>query len=277
MQLRNIKKVGTDFKLNTNRTNPPSELTKDNRVDVMLLPLAELRPYKYQARRVFDEEGIKVLAETIRQHGIRNPLTVIFNKEEDNYEIVSGERRFRAAQIIGLEKVPCIILKDSVATQEIALIENIQRKDLHPIELLEGIQGYIERNPDVSKEALCAKIGITRQYLYKLLKLSRLTPEVREIALEKKVGGINLYNLADIPQEGQLNSVLKLNQDVRSNGGAGAALERAMNKKCKVLQMSIKDGNIDIDTNLHVLPGIKKLEAITLLKGVIEKLEADLI
>lgn len=272
MQRSNLKKVDSTFTLNTKRINPPSELTKDVRAEIRLLALSDLKPYRYQARKSFHEEEIKALADTIETHGIRSPLTVLFDEENDVYEIVSGERRFRAAQLLNLERIPCIILKDAEAAQEIALIENVQRKDLHPVELFEGIEQYVTRNPHVSKETLYSRLGISKAYFYKLLKLSRLTPEVRKIAIENKISGEELYSLADVPSDNQQAFINKPKGYV----GASTTLDRAMNKKCKVLQISMKDNQLSVDTNLFVLSELKKAEAIMLLKNLIEQIEREL-
>src|SRR3990167_11470488 len=92
----------------------------------------DLIPYKNQARTIFDEEEINKLSETIKEHGIRQPLTILKSINSPNkYEVVSGERRLRAAKLVGLKKVPCIIIRDERHADEISLLENIQRQDLH--------------------------------------------------------------------------------------------------------------------------------------------------
>ena len=101
-----------------------------------MINVENLIPFKNQARIYFDDKEIENLSESIKRHGIRQPLTII--PYEDNkgiFEVISGERRLKAAKIVGLNKVPCIIIHDRNIAQEIAIIENIHRQDLHPIEL----------------------------------------------------------------------------------------------------------------------------------------------
>lgn len=112
--------------------------------DLYQIKVEFLIPFARQARKVFLQEDIDALAETIKEHGIRQPLTVIKSLEsEGKYEVVSGERRLRAAIQLGFSKVPCIVLQDASKANEIALIENLHRSDLHPIESAEAFQALI--------------------------------------------------------------------------------------------------------------------------------------
>lgn len=281
MQLSQVKKVKSDYTLDMNKVNPPSELTRDFRVDVLLLPTEKLRPYELQARKEFDDEEIENLADTIKEHGIRNPLTVIPSKQQENcFEIVSGERRWRAAKFIGMERVPCIILEDAGSAQEIALIENIQRKDLHIIELLEGIEALINNRPDLTKEELYFKLGISKAHFYRILNLAKLTQEVRKIALKCKIPTEKLTNIAKAHSDVQLTLITQLaDQDAVGSFYKGPtaqdSLSRAMNKKAKVVELKMKENHLEIDTNLYILSKENKLDAIVLLKRVIEELEKE--
>src|SRR3990167_4447335 len=103
-----------------------------------------LKTYEKQARKHFDLTELNQLAETIREHGVRQPLSVIKTEESGIYQVISGERRLRAARIAGFEKVPCIILSEEAQIEEIAVIENIQRSDLHPVELAEAYSSLLK-------------------------------------------------------------------------------------------------------------------------------------
>ncbi|MDF3048206.1 MAG: putative chromosome segregation DNA-binding protein [Candidatus Midichloriaceae bacterium] len=280
MQLSQVKRVKSDYALDINKVNPPSELTRDFRIDVLLLPVEKLNPYELQARKEFDDEDIANLADTIKEHGIRNPLTVIASKEDNCFEIVSGERRWRAAKTLGMDRVPCIILENVESAQEIALIENIQRKDLHIIELLEGIEALIHNNPTLTKEELYFKLGISKAYFYKILNLAKLTKEVRQIALKSKIPMEKLINIAKAHSDIQLTLITQLtanNGDISVSRGATVqdSFNRAINKKAKVIELKIKENHLEIDTNLYILSRENKLEAIAMLKRIVEELERE--
>ena len=112
---------------------------------VLRLPAADIRPNPRQPRRVFEERGLRELSSSIRRHGILQPLTVRRCGEE--WELVAGERRLRAARMAGLETVPCIEAEvDEEESALLALIENLQRRDLHYFEEAEAVADYIRRS-----------------------------------------------------------------------------------------------------------------------------------
>jgi ParB family chromosome partitioning protein len=123
------------------------------------LSVDSLVPYEKQARYIFDEAEINQLATTIKEHGINNPLLVIVSKtHKEKFEVVSGERRLRAAKLLKMEKVPCIIIEDEKA-EEVALIENIQRTDLHPVELGDALKSLLSEANWGSVSKLAEKLG----------------------------------------------------------------------------------------------------------------------
>ena len=125
------------------------QLFLENSVDELVanntLPLEEIVPNKEQPRKTFDETALEELAESIRQHGVLQPL-LVRPLPGGGYQLVAGERRYRASRIAGLREVPVVIRELSdVETMEIAIIENLQREDLNPIEEAEGLQALIDR------------------------------------------------------------------------------------------------------------------------------------
>lgn len=144
----------------------------DNSNGVMIMNISKVEPNKDQPRKMFNEDKLHELAESIKQHGIVEPLIVV--KKDDYYEIVAGERRWRAAMIAGLKEVP-IVIKDYTEQQivEIALIENIQREDLNPIEEARAyqqlIKGYSLKQDDVAERVSKSRTAITNSL--RLLKL----------------------------------------------------------------------------------------------------------
>lgn len=140
------------------------------------LDVNKLIPFKNQARKIFNDSEIEELAETIKSVGIQQPL-IVLKSDNDSFEVISGERRLRAAKLVGLKKVPCIITDKIEQAEEIALIENIQRSDLHPIEFGESLKSLLARSGwgDISK--LAKKLGKTQPYISENLAYSKL-PEV---------------------------------------------------------------------------------------------------
>jgi len=148
----------------------------------------KLIPFQKQARRSFDEESLESLASTIRQHGIRQPLTVVASIfEEGKYEIVSGERRYRAALIAGKATIPCIILQDYNKASEIAIIENIQRENLHPVELMEAYNNLLKEGICLSMKEIADKLGVAKSSVVETLNLRRLSKKVQELLLQHKI------------------------------------------------------------------------------------------
>ncbi|MFD2170634.1 ParB/RepB/Spo0J family partition protein [Tumebacillus lipolyticus] len=140
--------------------------------------VADLRPNPYQPRRVFDDEKIEELSSSIREHGIIQPLIV--RASVRGYEVVAGERRLRAAKLAGLDEVP-VVVRDFTDRQmnEIALIENLQREDLNPIEVAEAYQSLMEKF-DLKQDVLAKKVGQSRSHVANMLRLLNLPSEIRE-------------------------------------------------------------------------------------------------
>ena len=173
-----------------------SVLNDANRSEITYLSVDKLVPYRNQARMIFNEDELIALAATIEEHGIRQPLTVlrVTNENDDIFfEVISGERRLRAAKLADLTKVPCIIIDDSQKAEEIALIENIQRQDLHPIELARSLKLLTEHRGWGSQNELKEKIGIPASSLSELLKLNSLSEAVQDIILTKNIRGREIY------------------------------------------------------------------------------------
>jgi ParB family transcriptional regulator, chromosome partitioning protein len=148
----------------------------------------KLIPFKKQARRSFDAESLEALASTIRQHGIRQPLTVVASlSEQGKYEIVSGERRYRAALIASQTLIPCIILQDYHKASEIAIIENIQRENLHPIELMEAYHNLLQEGICVSIKEISEKLGVAKSSVVETLNLRKLSNKIQTLLLENKI------------------------------------------------------------------------------------------
>ncbi len=158
-----------------------SILTENSYKTIQFIDVDRLVSFRHQKRKYFDNEKLKTLAETIKEHGIRQPLTVIQSEDNrDTFEIVSGERRFLAAKMIGLDKVPCIIIHDRKAAEEIAVIENVQRADLHPIELGKAYSSLLENKVVSSREELAKKIGVQRTQVSEYISFSKFPDSIAD-------------------------------------------------------------------------------------------------
>lgn len=144
------------------------------------LPIAALRPGKYQPRRAFKPDQLQELADSIARNGIMQPI-VVRAVDDGQYEIVAGERRWRAAKLADLKTVPVLIrdLSDSVAL-ELAIVENVQRSDLTPIEESAGYQRLIDEF-SYTQEELAEVVGKSRSHVANLLRLQNLPEEIKEM------------------------------------------------------------------------------------------------
>ncbi|MGG3280375.1 ParB/RepB/Spo0J family partition protein [Paenibacillus solani] len=145
---------------------------------VVEIPLSQLRANPYQPRKTFNDEAIQELAESIRQHGVIQPIIV--RSVLKGYEIIAGERRFRASQYCGKATVPAVVRSFSdQQVMEIALIENLQRENLNAMEIAVAYQGLMEQF-SLTQEELSLKVGKSRSHIANFLRLLSLPEEVKE-------------------------------------------------------------------------------------------------
>lgn len=150
------------------------------------LPISQVEPGLNQPRKRFDPETLSDLAESIRVHGIIQPLTVR-RLASGYYQIIAGERRWRAARLAGLSEVPVIVMEaDDRKAAELAMIENLQREDLNPMEEAAGFQSLIE-NYHMTQEEAAQRVGKSRSAVANALRLLGLTPSVRTMVEEGKL------------------------------------------------------------------------------------------
>lgn len=147
---------------------------------VSTIDLRDLRPNPYQPRRDFNEEKLQELADSIREHGIIQPL-VVRKSSIKGFDIVAGERRFRAAQQLGLTSVPAVVREFSdVQLMEIAIIENLQREDLNAIEIAEAYHNLMDKC-HLTQEQLARRVGQSRSHVANMLRLLQLPGDVRSL------------------------------------------------------------------------------------------------
>ncbi|UVI30320.1 ParB/RepB/Spo0J family partition protein [Paenibacillus spongiae] len=155
---------------------PSLSVSEDDKV--IEVSLGELRPNPYQPRKTFDDEAIRELAESIKQHGVIQPIIV--RTVIKGFEIIAGERRFRASQLCGNTTIPAVVRNFSdQQVMEIALIENLQREDLNAIELAFAYQALMDKF-DLTQEELSMKVGKSRSHIANFLRLLSLPEQIKE-------------------------------------------------------------------------------------------------
>jgi ParB family chromosome partitioning protein len=153
---------------------------------LLMLKVEQLQPGKYQPRSYMDEAALKTLAESIKTQGIMQPI-LVRQLSGEHYEIIAGERRWRASQIAGLKEVPVLVreIADEAALA-MALIENIQRENLNPLEEAQGIKRLIDEF-DMTHEKAAAAVGRSRVAVSNLLRLLTLSPHVQDLLMHGKL------------------------------------------------------------------------------------------
>jgi ParB family chromosome partitioning protein len=173
----------------------------------MLLGIEEMRPNTFQPRKDFDEDGIEELAASIQEKGILQPLIV--RKGESGYEIIAGERRWRAAQRVGLTKVP-VIIKDVSDREaiELALVENLQREDLNPIEEATAYEQLIG-DFGLTHDEISKRIGKERSTITNQLRLLKLPDEVKQALIKGKITAGHARAILSLQSYSQSKEVLE--------------------------------------------------------------------
>lgn len=181
------------------------------------IPISQVESYSGQPRKHFDEESLQELADSITEHGIIQPLTVR-KLSSGYYQIIAGERRWRAARLAGLQEVPVIIMEaDDRKAAELAMIENLQREDLNPMEEAAGFQSLIETYHMTQEEA-AQRVGKSRSAVTNALRLLGLSPSVRKLVEENKLTAGHaraLVPLSPSLQESAANAIIAGGLSVR--------------------------------------------------------------
>lgn len=176
-------------------------MTEDASPDLTRLPVREIEPDPDQPRKNFDEDAMAALAESIGENGLLQPIAVRAKKTGPGYVIIAGERRWRAARLAGLDEVP-VIIKDVTDEQAaaLALIENLQREDLDPIEVAEGCRQLIDKY-GLTQESAAKKLGKSRSAVTNSLRLLALPEDVRRMVSGGKLSFGHAKVLLGLPNE----------------------------------------------------------------------------
>ena len=159
--------------------------TNENNKQILNIPIEDIIPNRFQPRLSFDENGLKELASSIKEHGIIQPL--VLRRLSDKYEIVAGERRYKAAKMAGLTSVPAIITEmDDKKSAEVAIVENVQRRDLSSIEEAKSYKALLDKGY-LTQEELAKKMGLSQSAISNKLRLLSLAPSVQEALVNGKI------------------------------------------------------------------------------------------
>ncbi|GAC44288.1 ParB/RepB/Spo0J family partition protein [Paenibacillus popilliae] len=208
--------------------------------------LQQLRPNPYQPRKNFDEQSIQELAESIKQHGIIQPIIV--RSVVKGYEIIAGERRYRASQWLGLATIPAVVRSFSdQQAMEIALIENLQRENLNAIELALAYQGLMEQF-SYTQEELSVKVGKSRSHIANFLRLLQLPEEVKEYVSR---GTLSMGHARAIVGVKDTTKVKQLANSTIEQGWSVRQLEEAIQQQHQKIKPAVKPKAARHDPYLH--------------------------
>lgn len=251
------------------------EVVKEVPADT-ILKISQIEPNKNQPREKFDEDALQELADSIKKYGIIQPITVI--KKKDYYQIVAGERRYRAARLAGLKEIP-VNIKEYTDNEiaEIALIENLQREDLNPIEEARAYQKLID-DYNLKQDEVAEKVSKSRSTITNSLRLLKLTNKVQEMLIEDMISSGHAKLLLSLEDETlQYETACKIldeNLSVRETEKLIKKLQNAKTKKEKTeIAATVEHAYVyrDIEDRLkHILGSKIEIKAKDNKKGKIE-------
>ena len=240
------------------------------------IELDKIVPNRYQPRREFSDDSIKELAETLDRDGLLQPI-VVREDGEDHYEIIAGERRYRAAKSLGWETIPAIVKNmDDDQAASLALIENLQREDLNPIDEAKAYTNLMKLN-DLTQTALAKDMGKSQSYVANKLRLLKLDDNVQKALIEGKITarhGRALLNLSEDDQERVLKEIEEKGLNVKQTEEIAKDVDAYFNPKPKetkrerVVKRIPKDLKVQINT-------IKKAVKLAKDSGIVVKVKED--
>lgn len=205
--------------------------------DIKKIPISEIRSNPFQPRKRFDEEKLQELADSIKEHGLFQPIIV--KKSIKGYELVAGERRTKATKMAGFTEIPAIV-KDYTDEEmaEIALLENIQREDLNPIEEAEAYS-HILKTSMITQEELAKKVSKSRSYITNVIGLVNLPEEVKDLVIDKKLSMAHAKILSKLDDD---DYIIALANKIVAEGLSVRALENIVQngvipKKHKIVRV----------------------------------------
>ncbi len=198
-------KRGLDYLFDESSNFIAEDMGDSSSVEMILL--TDISPNPYQPRKNFDEEALNELAQSIKQNGVFQPI--LLRKSIIGYEIISGERRFRASKLAGLKEIPAIIYEyDDKQMMEVALIENIQREDLDVVEEANSYSSLIEEL-GYTQEQLAKKVGKSRSHIANVIRVTNLSEAMLQALRDKLISLGHAKILVGIKEEDKRNKVFK--------------------------------------------------------------------
>ena len=221
LEERNIK----DSKGETSQTQADLAKIEADEDRVLYIDINDIKPNKDQPRKTFNEEKLKDLANSIKENGVIQPL--IIRKAQNGYELVAGERRWRAARIAEIKKVPCIIRNfDEKQNMIVAIIENMQRENLDPIEEALGLNEMIKRF-EFTQEQVSNALGKSRAYIANSLRLLKLPEKIQNMIIEGRISAAHGRTIITIKDE---KKQIEVCDKIIRNGLSVRAAERLTEK-----------------------------------------------
>lgn len=217
--------------------------------EIVELPVGKITPGVFQARKEFDEDALKDLAASIEAHGVMQPV-VVRPIAEDTYELVIGERRWRASQIAGLQTIPCVIREiDDLASSEMMLVENIQREDLNPLEEAHAYQRLTEEF-QLTQDEVAKRVGKSRSLIANSLRLLQLPEKIQDLLAQRKLSVGHGKVLLGVPDRWLQE---KLAQEIVEKGLTVRETEKAVhlliNQKNEQQKPRKKEQDVEIADN----------------------------
>ncbi|MBQ0017763.1 MAG: ParB/RepB/Spo0J family partition protein [Clostridiales bacterium] len=244
-----------------NKKDADKNADSDSEDVIIYADINDIKPNAAQPRKKFDEDKIKELAESIKANGVIQPLIV--RPSENGYELVAGERRWRASRIAGLKKVPCIIRHfDDRQNAIVAIIENMQRENLDPIEEAEGLKSMTEKY-GFTQEQVSASLGKSRAYITNSIRLLKLPEEIREYVSNGQMSaahGRTIINVDDVKKQKEIcEKVIKEGLSVRATERLAekAKDEIKPNRKKRAGKVKKSQDILAAEAELRTLTGTK--------------------
>ncbi len=239
---------------NINGTNTAIDEAVDKNIDdntnkkagELMVKISLVEPNRNQPRKMFDKDSLDELTKSVKQYGVLQPIIV--KKIGNRYEIVAGERRWRAAQAAGLSEVPVVVRDyDDQKAKEIAIIENIQRTDLNPIEEALAYKSLIEEY-NLTQEELSDKVSKNRSTITNSLRLLKLSKNIQQYMIDGQISSGHARALLSLEDEGKREllalDIMKRNLSVRDTEKAAKALSKKKNVELSDLTETSKEDTV---------------------------------